>query len=149
MPYATEQELENALGEVEMIAAYGDQNTGDEDPGPVAQLLEAASEFVNRYLRRLYVLPLPDPPPPTVKYLTIDIASARAKFRHPEVFKIDGKEIYARAVKELEDLRDGKTVLDAPLLPAPLNAQTVTTGAGRSATGEPLPSFFVKGLGDF
>lgn len=148
MAYITQADLENVLGAQVVRALYDEDNSGDADAGPIAALIRAASAKVNSFVRRLYALPLPEPAPDIIWSLTLDVACAMAKERHPEVVRVDGAALMKRADADLALLRDGKIELDIPKLPKALNEQAILRPAG-AAVGEPQPRMFADGVGDF
>lgn len=152
MAILMQADLEARLSVATVRALYDDDQSGDADAAPVAQLLEDAESYVLGAIwgaGGVYVGAVPDPPPAELKRLCLDAAVAYAAQRFPEVVKRDWQALFEWLKGELKDLRDGVRGLGPQ--------ETATTDAANQGavvesdnpTETATKRFFVSGMGDF
>jgi phage gp36-like protein len=145
--YITRTDLENAMGAGVVLQIFDDLNTGSVNDDAVTLLITEAEARVNSFLRQLYIIPL-SPVPDLVRSIALDVATAIAQARHPELVRADGEKLMKRAEADLDKLRAGTIKVDSMTLPTPRNA-IITVGSGIAATPAPLPKVFGDDMGDF
>lgn len=131
MSYATVQNLIDRFGESEIRQRTDKDVSGAVDQAVAQAALDKADAIIDNRLRRLYQVPLVDPP------LQIrDIAEVLARWklyddRVPESIQKEAE----MALSELDRMAAGKTVLDAP------GAAAGSTTAGLPQTDAPEREF--------
>lgn len=142
--YASAADLAKAIPAETVVQLFDDDNDGTADADTITFFLDMAESVINSELEQLYRIPLTEPIPAVVKYITVFLAVAFAYDRHPEYVRAPGEKLYERAKMLLRDIRDGKTGLDVEGLPVPAN-EVISVRSG-AADGEP-PGMVFNGVG--
>ncbi|MCM8595138.1 gp436 family protein [Accumulibacter sp.] len=142
MPYATQQNLVDQFGERELIALTDRDSVGVIDPAVLARALADADALIDSYLVARYSLPLSGVYP-VLRMIAGDLARyllSGAGVAEVEVVRAR----YKDAIRYLESVRDGKTVLGAEATAhtaAGEGARIVATGSDRVFTADTLADF--------
>lgn len=114
--YISAQDLINAFSESALIQLTNDSSRATEINQTVLNAaMQFAQETTDGYLRSRYVLPL-ESVPTIVRNICLQIARYWIYSRRPEGkgFPENVKDTYARAIKELEAIQNGKLHLGLP-----------------------------------
>lgn len=129
-------QLQGRLSAKRVQRIFDDNNDGTPDTDAIAQLRQDASSKVASYLApvdlaaKLDALVNPktgellDPAngfPEEVVRLSLDVATALAAQRFPEIMRMDWEKLMAQAEKDLRALRDGATSLGGQGAPVAAN----------------------------
>jgi len=155
MPYATQTDLERAIGVAMVLRLFDDGADGTVDSSTLADALTDADTEINGYVSRVYtVATLVAAPPPMLRRLAVDIAIQLGYLRRPELLNEKGETPwhgrYTRAVAMLGKIGKGEIRLDVngtPQTPSNVRGAGLYTPAGPA---DPNAEGFAKdGTGDF
>ena len=130
MTYATQQDMNDRFGAVELAQLTDRTNGTTVDAAVLARALADADAEIDAYLGTRYALPLTSQPPVLAR-LAADIARYRLfDDRTTEAVR----QRYADAVKLLRDMSTGAVRLDAGSDPVPADTTVVPVAARAPAT---------------
>ena len=115
MPYITQQDLLEEVGEKKLIQLTDNDRTGEIDAAKVQKAISFAVGTFEAYARTRYKLPVPTTE--LVKSKIIDLALyklERDRATGSETIEKLRKELYDPTIKFLEALQSGKAALDVP-----------------------------------
>lgn len=139
MPYASQQDLVDRFGELELIQLSDREDGAAIDADVVAAALADADELVDSYIAARVALPLSTVPPRLVR-VAGDIARY---FLHAESPTEQVRTAYKDALAWLRDVSQGKATLgdDGVTAAAPADAGAEFTGDDRLMTRTGLRDF--------
>ncbi len=117
-----------------------DVNSSGDTSNTVERIRRDASAKVAGYLRGIYDLDaVATDTPEEVKRLALDVFVAIAAQRHPEVMRVEWKDLLDAVERDLRNLREGKTRLDVMGSPEPArnNGAEVLSGNPRKPDVKP------------
>ncbi|BAK76496.1 protein of unknown function [Pseudogulbenkiania sp. NH8B] len=128
-PYITPQDLEDRFGPDFLLSATDPRNSGEVDQAAVSRAIADATDLINSYLGKRYVLPLAVVPG-TVVRIAADLARYFLLADNP------GEEItkrYNDGLRWLRDAADGKVSTGLPevQVPASSNGKVIVSGSPR------------------
>lgn len=116
MSYCTKDDIIKLLPEAQLIRLTDDEGAGAVNDMRVQEAIDSAAEEMDAYLGAKYELPLTSTPPILGK-MNVDMAIFNLYSRVKETIPEMRQKRYDRAIKMLEDIRDGK--LSPGIQPAP------------------------------
>lgn len=116
MSYCTKDDIIKLLPEAQLIRLTDDEGAGAVNDTRVQEAIDSAAEEMDAYLGAKYELPLTSTPPILGK-MNVDMAIFNLYSRVKETIPEMRQKRYDRAIKMLEDIRDGK--LSPGIQPAP------------------------------
>lgn len=153
MPYASQQDLENALGVATVTSIFDDDMDGKPDPGPLVACLESGDIEVNSAVRGVYPtanVPF-DPVPPEIRLAATDFCVAYAARRRPDIVKAMGSEPWTTFMKaarqKITDFATAKLRLPA-VSGTPANVTSVVK-VGGVVKPDGCPDRTFDKMGDF
>lgn len=117
MPYITQQDIIDSVGESDFVLLADPGCTGSADADVVARAIAAAESEVSSYVGQRYALPLATTPPILVQ-VTADVAAYRLA-RTPDLMTEDRRKRYEDARAWLTKLAQGTVRLDVALADTP------------------------------
>jgi phage gp36-like protein len=141
MPYATAQDMLDQFGQRELIALTDRDNVGVVDDAVLARALVDADAEIDSYLAGRYTLPLVGTFPVLKRHAA---NMARYFLSGAEVTEVEVvRTRYTDALRYLESVRDGKTMLaaDAAGAVASEPARISVVGSERAFTADTLTDF--------
>ena|SRR3990172_5508159 len=140
--------LEKRMSVAVVRAIYDDNNDGDADADPVAQLIDDAESKVMSYYQPTYGATLPATVPKELIRMTLDVAQAMAGQRHPEIVRQDWEKRMVVAERDLTRMRKRETTLGIDTSPEPSALDGATLVSQVEDEDEPV-KVFVGGMGEF
>jgi len=110
--YATIEDLEKQIPELDLIQLTDDEGTGAADEARLSRALSDASEEIDSYLGSRMELPI-SPVPPVLRKYAVDMAVHNLYARRPDMARKTVRERYRDAVRFLERVAEGKISLGA------------------------------------
>lgn len=117
MPYISQQEIIDSIGESDFVLLADRDCDGDVDAAVVARAIAAAESEVSSYVGQRYALPLATTPPILIQ-VTIDVAVYRLADT-PDKMTDERRRRYEDARGWLTKLAHGTVRLDVPLVDTP------------------------------
>ncbi len=135
MPYITNADIQERLGNDTYVSLTDDNRDGAADVGVVDEARLAADGEVNSFLARRYQVPINLTLHPELSDLlasmTLDVAEYRLRLRRPPVSE-DARRRFAQAVDWLTRVADGRIDLPSAVPPA----TSVSRGIIAQSVGE-------------
>lgn len=152
MSYASQSDLEHALGASIVQAIFDDNLDGAVDAGPMTSCLAYGDAEVDSFLSTQYEGPFPlETVPAAVKYAAVDFCCAYAARRRPDLVRAMGEEsweVFRKAAVE-KMTRFVKAQQRLPVTSgAPANVTTLVKSGGVAQPDE-LPDRVFDDMGDF
>ena len=112
MPYSTDNDIVDRLGEERVRRLTDDANAGSIDSTRLARVREEATQIVDTYIRGRYDLPLPTPAPQLLVQIETDVLAHRLYRRRANVDIPDSVQSgYDEAMDMLKALSSGRIKL--------------------------------------
>lgn len=125
MPYLTNNEYLDRVGEAETVRVTDEDRSGSVDTAKLTKAISDAGEEINSFLGRRYAIPLASTPELVKNFTAIIAREYLHKTRATEAVKADAERVRG----QLRDLARGVTVL-----PGVTGSVEATTGLATSAT---------------
>ena len=125
MAYSEKADILDSLDENSLIQLTDDENTGSVNDGRVTKAIADADATIDFHCQKHYSVPL-SPVPDKIRQISVDIAIYNLYSRRDDTAPETRVDRYNQALKDLRDIRDGKTLLGSNT-PAQSNTENSVT----------------------
>lgn len=121
MAYSIQEDIVDQLDESSLIQLTDDEGTGSVVESRVTKAITDADATIDFHCQARYSVPLA-PVPDKIRQISVDIAIYNLFSRRGDTAPETRVDRYNQALKDLRDIRDGKTLLGSNT-PAPMNTE--------------------------